>query len=162
MTVDVKSHSFFNTFAGIPEVLDKYLLIAGLLLFLCVSANSRREKRSLFWTIILSSLVALLVLTPIVHLLYYQPHPFSLSQLRLLVSEKNDWPFPNGHAAFLFAIATAMYLYRGCINKTVHLAAIATQTSQTSQDHSISDYHSTSDRIRLQSSTAMMGCSPND
>jgi len=81
---------FFNTFAGIPEVLDKYLLIAGLLLFLCVSANSRREKRSLFWTIILSSLVARLVLTPIVHLLYYQPHPFSLSQLRLLVSEKND------------------------------------------------------------------------
>jgi len=121
MTVDVKSHSFFNTFAGIPEVLDKYLLIAGLLLFLCVSANSRREKRALFWTIILSSLVARLVLTPIVHLLYYQPHPFSLSQLRLLVSEKNDWPFPNGHAAFLFAISMAMYLYRGCINKLLHL-----------------------------------------
>jgi undecaprenyl-diphosphatase len=111
MTVDVKSHSFFNTFAGIPEVFDKYLLTAGLLLFLCVSANSRREKRSLFWTVILSFLVARLVLTPIVHLLYYQPHPFAISQLRLLVSEKNDWPFPNGHAAFLFAIATAMYLY---------------------------------------------------
>jgi undecaprenyl-diphosphatase len=42
---------------------------------------------------------------------YYQPHIASLAQLRLLESEQNDWPFPNGHAAFLLAIATAIYLY---------------------------------------------------
>ncbi len=65
----------------------------------------------LVWTIILSFLVARLVVTPIIHFLYYQLLIASLSQLRLLVSEKNDWPFPNGHAAFLLAIATAMYLY---------------------------------------------------
>ena len=58
----------------------------------------------------LSFLVARLVITPIIHFLYYQPHLSSLSQLRLLESERNDWPFPNGHAAFLLAIATAVYL----------------------------------------------------
>jgi undecaprenyl-diphosphatase len=110
MTVPVKLASFFDNFAIQSEVFDKYFLLVGLLLFLYFSANSRREKFSIFWTIILSFLVARVVVTPIIHLLYYQPYISSLSQFRLLVSEKNDWPFPNGHAAFLLAIATALYL----------------------------------------------------
>src|SRR5437867_1823147 len=102
---------FFNTFAEKSEVFDKYFLAAGLLLFLYFSTNSRREKLSIFWTIILSLLVARLIITPVIHFLYYQPHISSLAQLRLLASEKNDWRFPNGHAAFLLAIATATYLH---------------------------------------------------
>jgi undecaprenyl-diphosphatase len=101
----------FNAFADKSEVFDKYVLVAGLLLFFYFSTNSRREKLSLFWTIILSFLVARLVITPVLHFVYYQPHIASLAQLRLLESEQNDWPFPNGHAAFLLAIATAIYLY---------------------------------------------------
>jgi membrane-associated phospholipid phosphatase len=107
----MNSLSFFNAFAGKSEVFDKYFLTVGLLLFLYFSTNSRREKLSIFWTIILSFLIARLVITPVIHFLYYQPQIASLSQLRLLESEQNDWPFPNGHAAFLFAIATAIYLY---------------------------------------------------
>ena len=103
--------ALFNAFAEQSEVFDKYILAIGLLLFLFFSTNTRREKLAIFWTIMLSFLIARLVITPIIHLLYYQPHIASLAQLRLLESEQNDWPFPNGHAAFLFAIATAMYLY---------------------------------------------------
>jgi undecaprenyl-diphosphatase len=102
---------FLNTLAEESEVLDKYFLAAGLLLFLYFSTNSRREKRSIVGTIILSFLVARLVITPAIHFLYYQPDLSSLSQLRLLESERNDWPFPNGHAAFLLAIATTIFLY---------------------------------------------------
>jgi undecaprenyl-diphosphatase len=103
--------SLFNAFAGKSEVFDKYFLAACLLLFLYFSTNSGREKLSIFWTIILSFLIARLVITPIIHFLYYKPQIASLSQLRLLESEQNEWPFPNGHAAFLVAIATAIYLY---------------------------------------------------
>ena len=101
----------FKAFADKSEVFDKYVLAAGILVFLFFSTNSRREKLAIFLTLILSFLVARLVLTPIIHFLYYQPHIASLAQLRLLESEQNDWPFPNGHAAFLLAIATAVYLY---------------------------------------------------
>lgn len=103
--------ALFNAFAEQSEVFDKYVLAAGLLLFLYFSTNSRREKLAIFWTIILSFLIARLVITPIIHFLYYQPHIASLAQLRLLESEQNDWPFPNGHAAFLLAISTAVHLY---------------------------------------------------
>jgi undecaprenyl-diphosphatase len=101
----------FKAFADQSEVFDKYVLAVGLLLFLFFSTNSRREKLAIFLTLILSFLVARLVLTPIIHFLYYQPHIASLAELRLSESEQNDWPFPNGHAAFLLAIATAVYLY---------------------------------------------------
>ena len=111
MIVDVKPFNLFNAFAGESEVFDKYVLIAGLLLFFSFSAYSTREKFHILWTLIISFLAARLVITPIVRFLYYHPSSFTLSQLRLLISEENDWPFPNGHSAFLFAIATTMYLY---------------------------------------------------
>lgn len=110
-TITAMNLLFFQCLAEQSEVFDKYYLAAGLLLCLYFSTNSRREKISVSWTIILSFLVARLVVTPIIHFLYYQPHIASLAQLRLLESEQNDWPFPNGHAAFLLAIATAVHLY---------------------------------------------------
>ena len=111
MIIDVKPFDLFNAFAGESEIFDKYVLIAGLLLFFYFSPYSRREKFHIFWTIIISFLAARLVITPIIRFLYYHPYSFTLSQLRLLISEENDWPFPNGHSAFLFAIATTIYLY---------------------------------------------------
>jgi hypothetical protein len=63
----MNSLSFFNAFAGKSEVFDKYFLTVGLLLFLYFSTNSRREKLSIFWTIILSFLIARLVITPVIY-----------------------------------------------------------------------------------------------
>ena len=66
--------ALFNAFAGQSEVFDKYVLAAGLLLFLFFSTNTRREQLAIFWTGILSFLIARLSITPIIHFLYYQPH----------------------------------------------------------------------------------------
>lgn len=130
MTVDVKSLDFFHNFAGTSEVFDKYVFIPAFLLFLYFSVHPRREKLYMFWTTIASFMVARLVITPMVHFLYYRPHPLSASQLRLLISEKNEWPFPSGHAAFLFAVATAIYLYHKKWGVGFFIAAILLNISR--------------------------------
>jgi undecaprenyl-diphosphatase len=125
MTLDVKLLYFFNDFAGKSQIFDtlivflaeylQYILVAAFLLLLCFSAYSRREKFYIFWTTIISIVVARGVITEIIRFFYRRPRPFLTLPVHKLLSNgwfysDTEWSFPSGHSAFFFAMATAIYL----------------------------------------------------
>jgi len=125
----------FNTFAKGSEVYDKYFLIIAFLLFLFLSAYSRSQRLRVVFTTIISFVVAREVISPIARFLYYRPWPFRVSQLRLLLGDSqlvggDVWSFPTGHSAFLFAMATTIYLYNKKWGTVFFIYAILMNTSR--------------------------------
>lgn len=120
MTLDVSLLYVLNNLTGKSWIFDalivflasylQYLLIAAFLVLLYVAAYSRREKFYIFWTTIISIAVARGIITEIIRFFYHRPRPFLVYQLHPLIAE-HKWSFPSGHAAFFFAMATAIYLY---------------------------------------------------
>lgn len=120
MTLDAKLVYFFNNFTGKSQIFDalivfsaaylQYVLVAVFLGLLYFAAYSKRERLYLFWTTVISIVVARGVITEIVRLFYHRPRPFVALQIHQLLSN-NEWSFPSGHSAFFFAMATAIYLY---------------------------------------------------
>ncbi len=139
MTLDIKLLYFLNNFAGKSQIFDtltvflasylQYFLVAAFLLLLYFSAYPRREKLYLFWTTILSIIVARLGITEIIRLFYHRPRPFVTLQVHQLLSE-NEWSFPSGHSAFFFAMATAIYCYNKKWGIGFFIAAILMNTSR--------------------------------
>ena len=125
----------FTTFAKSSEVYDKYFLVIVFLLFLFLSAYSVRQRLRIVFITIVSVLVAREVISPIVRFLYYHPWPFHINQLRLLLGDSqlvggNVWSFPTGHSAFLFAVATTIYLYNKKWGIVFFIYAILMNTSR--------------------------------
>ena len=120
MNPDIALLYFLNNFAGKSQIFDaltiffasylQYVFVAAFLLLLYFSAHAKHEKRSFFWTVALASIIARLGITEIIRFFYHRPRPFFVYQLHLLIIN-NAWSFPSCHAAFLFATATAIYLY---------------------------------------------------
>ena len=119
MTLDVTLLYVLNNLAGKSWIFDtliiflasylQYLLVAAFLLLLFFSAYSRGHTRYLFWVTAVSVIVARLGITEIIRFFYHRPRPFLVYQLHPLIAE-HEWSFPSGHAAFFFAMATAIYL----------------------------------------------------
>lgn len=120
MTLDVPLLYWLNNLTGKSRIFDTfiiflasyspYFLVAAFLVLLYFAAYSRREKFYIFWTTIISIGVARGVITEIIRFFYHRPRPFLVYQLHQLISG-HRWSFPSGHAAFFFAMATAIYLY---------------------------------------------------
>lgn len=121
MTLDVSLLYVLNNLTGKSWIFDTlivflasylpYFLVAVFLVLLYFAAYSRRGKLYIFWTTIISIAVARGVITEIIRFFYHRPRPFLVYQLHPLISE-HKWSFPSGHAAFFFAMATAIYFYR--------------------------------------------------
>lgn len=121
MTLDIKLFYLLNNVAGRSSFFDSlvilfaeyfaYLLIAIFLLLLFFSAYTKREKISLFWVTVTASMVSRFGVTELIRFFYHRPRPFSVLPVHQLLVD-NEWSFPSGHAAFFFALATAMYFYR--------------------------------------------------
>ncbi len=117
---DLKIFYIFNNLAGKSAVFDalviffsdyfQYIVLAAFLIMLFFVGYSNKEKIKIFLVTFISISIARLGIVSLIRLLYHRPRPFLTYQVHQLISE-NDWSFPSGHAAFFFAMATAIYLY---------------------------------------------------
>ena len=118
--LDTKILFFLNDLAGRFWVLDKiivffadylkYPLMAVFLIFLYFQNTAKQEKFKIFWTAALSGIIAKFGIVELIRYIYHRPRPFLVYNVKQLVSE-NNYSFPSGHAAFFFALSTAVYLY---------------------------------------------------
>lgn len=84
------------------------VVIFGLVLVYYIFKNRR-----IFWASVVTALVSRAILTELIRFIYKRPRPFiALDHVKLLIPKDGTEPsFPSGHAAFLFAVAFAVYLY---------------------------------------------------
>ena len=122
MALDVKLLYFLNSFAAKSAFFDSLVIflasyfqlfvIAAFLFLLYFSAYSKREKFYIFWATFISVVTARFIITEIIRFFYHRPRPFLAHDLdQLIYKYVNTGSFPSGHAAFFFAMATAVYFY---------------------------------------------------
>lgn len=120
MALDVKIFFLLNDLTKQSKIFDnlivffasyfQYFLVAVFLLLLFFSAHERRKKFRIFLVTTLSAIIARFGITELIRFFYHRPRPFTTYQVRQLLPE-SGWSFPSGHAAFFFAVATAIYFY---------------------------------------------------
>ncbi|MBI2047602.1 MAG: phosphatase PAP2 family protein [Candidatus Liptonbacteria bacterium] len=86
-----------------------YFLILG---FIWILFGQTGWRRRLFF--LSESLIAVILsrglITEIIRFFYYSPRPFEALHFTSLIPESGS-SFPSGHAAFYFALATALFFY---------------------------------------------------
>ena len=120
MTFDIQLFYLLNNLAGQSLFLDNvivflasylaYMLVTVFLILIFFSHYQKREKWEIFLVTVISSIVARFGITELIRFFYHRPRPFSMLEAHQLLSN-GEWSFPSGHAAFFFAMATAVYLY---------------------------------------------------
>lgn len=121
MALDTQLFYLLNSLAGQSRILDgvivffasylAYILIVVFLVFVSLSAVSRREKWEILFVTGTSSIIARFGVTELIRLFYHRPRPFvALPDVHSLFTD-SAWSFPSGHATFFFALSTAVYLY---------------------------------------------------
>lgn len=120
MTFDTQLFFLLNGLAGQSPALDgviiffaQYLAYLLVVLFLALLFFSQYRKGEKLWILLVagaSSIIAGFVLTPLIRFFYHHPRPFVVLQVHQLLTD-SSWSFPSRHAAFFFALATALYLY---------------------------------------------------
>ncbi len=120
MALDTQLFFFLNGLVGKSSVFDgfvvfcasylAYLVPLALLALVLSSSSTKREKWELLIVAGASSVIARLGVTEFIRFLYHRPRPFSVLPTHRLITD-TAWSFPSGHAAFFFAMATAIYLY---------------------------------------------------
>lgn len=86
-----------------------YIIVASLAFFVIFSRNRRRGLKIVLFAIT-SAVLARLVITEIIRYFYHNPRPFIVYDFAPLIYDFNN-SFPSGHAAFFFALATAVFLF---------------------------------------------------
>lgn len=94
-----------------------YILVAVFLLILIFSKKDFREKIKIFIFTAISVFLSRVVITEIIRYFYYVPRPFVNNDIVPLISHAPTASFPSGHAAFFFALATAIMLAPTLIHK---------------------------------------------
>ena len=108
-----------NQFAGKWDCLDNlgiflaeysgYLLILILLSFLFFGKN--KKHRIMVVQALGAAILARMVITNIIRIIYHRPRPFISHQVNLLLEHSAEGSFPSGHAAFFFAISAIVYFF---------------------------------------------------
>lgn len=120
MTADTQLFYLFNNVAGESPFFDwvivflakdlAYILVLIFIALVFFSQYQKKEKLEILFVTVISSIIARFGITELIRFFYHRPRPFlDLSVNQLLTS--NEWSFPSGHAAFFFAMSTAIYLY---------------------------------------------------
>ncbi|MFH1956027.1 MAG: phosphatase PAP2 family protein [Patescibacteria group bacterium] len=87
-----------------------YILVLGFALLLIFSKKDQISKlRFLFFSAV-SVFTARIVITEIIRYFYFHPRPFVNNAVHQLIFHETTGSFPSGHAAFFFALATAITL----------------------------------------------------
>lgn len=87
-----------------------YAVVLAFLILLFYSSYEKREKIKIFWTALFSTAIVRFGVTELIRFFYHRPRPFVAYDTLPLFPEQS-WSFPSGHAAFFFALATALYFY---------------------------------------------------
>jgi undecaprenyl-diphosphatase len=85
-------------------------MVASLILFLIFGRDKKQELKIILYAIA-SAVLARLVITELIRFFYYSPRPFMVYDFTPLIYDFNS-SFPSGHAAFFFALAMAIFLFR--------------------------------------------------
>lgn len=121
MTFDTQLFYLLNGIAGQSRLLDTvivffasylaYILIIIFAVLLFVSQYPKREKWEIVFVTAISGVIARFGVTELIRFFYHRPRPFTaLPGVHQLLTD-SAWSFPSGHAAFFFAMSTAVYLY---------------------------------------------------
>jgi|SRR3989344_4141474 len=120
MALDTQLFSLLNSVAGRSPFFDEsivffalylpYLLVIFFLGLVLFSQYQKREKIQILLVTALSSVIARFGVTELIRFFYHRPRPFADHSVTQLLTS-NEWSSPSGHAAFFFAMATAIYLY---------------------------------------------------
>lgn len=123
MALDASAVLFLNALAGQSPLLDwiivflasylPYILVILFVALVFFSRYPRWQKLQILFVAAVASVVAKYGVTELIRFFYHRPRPFSVLPVHELLTN-GAWSFPSGHAAFFFALATAVYLY----NKT--------------------------------------------
>ena len=110
---------YLHSFAGQSDYFDSiiifcakylpYLMVTALVLFLVFGRDRRRELKMIVFAIA-SAILSRLVITEIIR--YFYPHlrPFEVFNFIPLIYDYAS-SFPSGHAAFFFALSTAIFIF---------------------------------------------------
>ncbi len=127
MAIDVVIVAWLNSWAGISEKLDIFIIfsaiflwywmMAAVLAFPVASLLPRyrlflHRHVNLFVTALVSAFAARYAVTEIIRFFYNRPRPFEVAeQVVQLVGHAGGGSFPSGHASLAFAVATAVFFY---------------------------------------------------
>lgn len=107
---NLSGHScFFDSLVIFFASYFEYFLVVIFLFLLFYSGYSKRKKYFFLFTVFLSPLLARFGVVSFVRYLFYRPRPFLTLSVNQLISASTS-SFPSGHAAFFFAMATAVFL----------------------------------------------------
>ncbi len=116
--MDYNLFVYINNFVGHWAWLDSLaIFFAKYLIYFLVAATGlfffiikKNKIRYLFLTG-LSVILSRLVITELIRLFWHRPRPFIDHQVNLLIGHSASGSFPSGHAAFLFALSTAVFFF---------------------------------------------------
>ena len=146
--LDLKLFYWLNSWAGGPpaggwadtliifrsEYLPWAVGILAVLIFIWPRRGSLiRANSSIALEVFASALVARFGVAEIIRYFYNRPRPFEvLENVHQLVKHETGGSFPSGHAAFFFALAATIFLYRRGGGILFFLAAFAIGTGRIS------------------------------
>src|SRR3989344_4572688 len=87
--------------------LAKYLVWALVAFAVLIFFKSRRIIKEIFF----SAFLARFGFTELIRFFYDRPRPFEVENITPLILREGGGSFPSGHAAFLFALAAAIFIY---------------------------------------------------
>ncbi|MFH1037033.1 MAG: phosphatase PAP2 family protein [Patescibacteria group bacterium] len=118
MNLDYLIFNCINQFAGRNAILDNLGIFFAkyfeyFLIFLLLSLLVKNFKKYYLMTIRAfgAAILSRFVITDIIRWFWYRPRPFVENSVNLLVNHPAEASFPSGHAAFYFALSTAVYLH---------------------------------------------------
>lgn len=88
---------------------------------------------------LIAGVIARGVFVEIIRYFYHRPRPYIVQNIQPLLDE-TSWSFPSGHAAFMFAVATIVFIKNRTLGVVMYVLAIATGISRVmAHVHWISD-----------------------
>ena len=118
--MDARLVLWFNSIVGRSGAVDALIIsferIVPVILFLLLlgfivwPGHPRREKIFLAFVPLVSGLIARYIVTNAIRFFYDRPRPYEAYAIHNLFVKDNG-SFPSGHAAFFFALGTALYFY---------------------------------------------------
>ncbi len=101
-----------------------YLLVLAFVVFAVRHHEAVREKLTLLFEGFAAAFIARFVFVEVIRLFVHRLRPFVANpHIHALLSE-SSYSFPSGHAAFFFALATAVYVHNKSASVWFFLAAL--------------------------------------
>lgn len=102
----------WSWFDGVMIFSAEWLMWLMVVVLLIMLARNYNRWRNLVLVSFVSAIVARGLIASIIKYFYSHPRPYwVLTETHLLLSREVQSSFPSGHAIFVFALATGVYLY---------------------------------------------------